>query len=255
MGNYIYVADGYSIKVLDRVNLDGTPANTEPIIANAIGGQTAYQNKSFSFTVPDYIFADAGDSLTYSATLGDGSVLPSWLSFNAATRTFSGTPINTGNLNLKITATDSSGKTASDTFLFSILTGNYDTFGSAYDLAVQGNYAYVADGYSGVQILNISNLTSPTHVGDYYSSDNVQDVDISGDYAYVANSYSGIQILNISNANNPTLVGSYDTPDNANGIAVVNNYVYVADGSSGVLIFNVKLSQNVTILTRLQNRA
>ncbi|WP_418903715.1 putative Ig domain-containing protein, partial [Pokkaliibacter plantistimulans] len=35
---------------------------------------------------------DAGDSLTLSATLADGSALPSWLSFDASTGTFSGTP-------------------------------------------------------------------------------------------------------------------------------------------------------------------
>ncbi len=33
---------------------------------------------------------DVGDTLTYSATLADGTPLPSWLSFDAATQTFSG---------------------------------------------------------------------------------------------------------------------------------------------------------------------
>ncbi len=33
-----------------------------------------------------------GDVLTYTATLADGSALPSWLVFDAATQTFSGTP-------------------------------------------------------------------------------------------------------------------------------------------------------------------
>ena len=35
---------------------------------------------------------DTGDTLTYTATKSDDSELPSWLSFDAATRTFSGTP-------------------------------------------------------------------------------------------------------------------------------------------------------------------
>ena len=38
-------------------------------------------------------FADAdGDVLTYSASLADGSILPSWLSMNATTGILSGTP-------------------------------------------------------------------------------------------------------------------------------------------------------------------
>ena len=37
---------------------------------------------------------DVGDTLTLSATLADGSPLPAWLSFDPATQTFSGTPLN-----------------------------------------------------------------------------------------------------------------------------------------------------------------
>ena len=39
-----------------------------------------------TFTDPE------GDSLTYTASLSDGTALPAWLSFHVATRTFSGTP-------------------------------------------------------------------------------------------------------------------------------------------------------------------
>ncbi|MBI0432194.1 putative Ig domain-containing protein, partial [Pectobacterium parmentieri] len=49
-----------------------------------------------------------GDTLTLSATLADGSPLPSWITFNPATGTFSGTPGNgdVGNLTIKVTAND-----------------------------------------------------------------------------------------------------------------------------------------------------
>lgn len=59
-----------------------------------------------------------GDTLTYSATRADGTALPDWVTFNAATRTFSGTPNNgdVGSLSLKVTATDNDGAKASDTF-------------------------------------------------------------------------------------------------------------------------------------------
>jgi hypothetical protein len=61
---------------------------------------------------------DAGDSLTYTATLAIGAALPTLLSFNAATGTFSGTPLigDVGSLNVKDTATDGSVTTVSDTF-------------------------------------------------------------------------------------------------------------------------------------------
>ena len=59
---------------------------------------------------------DSGDSLTYTATASDGSQLPAWLSFNPATRTFSGTPTSTGTVGVKVSVADLGGLTASENF-------------------------------------------------------------------------------------------------------------------------------------------
>jgi hypothetical protein len=67
------------------------------------------QDGSFSFTVPAGTFVDPdGDALTLSATLANGNPLPTWLHFDPATGTFSGTPGNAdvGNLSIKVTASD-----------------------------------------------------------------------------------------------------------------------------------------------------
>jgi|GEM_PF-3236898 len=105
-----------------------TSINDAPSVAAALADQTANEDQPFSFTVPAEAFADvdAGDSLTYTATLADGSALPAWLSFNAATRAFSGTPAQSdvGSLNVKVTATDGSGASASDTFTLTVANVN-----------------------------------------------------------------------------------------------------------------------------------
>jgi len=101
--------------------------NDAPTVANAIADQAATQGSSFSFVVPSNIFADvdSGDQLTYAATQADGSALPSWLSFDTATRVLSGTPTNAavGNLNLKVTATDIAGTSASSSFDMLVASG------------------------------------------------------------------------------------------------------------------------------------
>ncbi|WP_246779012.1 DUF4082 domain-containing protein, partial [Rhizobium sp. BK650] len=51
-----------------------------------------------------------------TATAADGTALPSWLSFNASTRTFSGTPTTAGSYGVKVTATDLGGLAANETF-------------------------------------------------------------------------------------------------------------------------------------------
>jgi Ca2+-binding RTX toxin-like protein len=87
--------------------------NNAPIVANPILDQSATQNTAFSFTLPADTFSDidAGDTLSYTATMDNGDPLPAWLSFDAATATFTGTSLNedVGTLGLTVTATDTAG--------------------------------------------------------------------------------------------------------------------------------------------------
>jgi hypothetical protein len=88
--------------------------NLSPYIKSLIQDQTAVTGQPFSFTIPDNIFFDddSNVALTYSATLLNGNPLPSWISFNPGTRTFSGTPVETGELTVKIVVADSAKATA-----------------------------------------------------------------------------------------------------------------------------------------------
>ncbi|MEH2042211.1 putative Ig domain-containing protein, partial [Nostoc sp.] len=98
--------------------------NDPPEVVNEIANQQATEDTGFNFTIPDNTFkdVDTGDTLTYTATLENGNSLPSWLSFNTATKTFSGTPLNAnvGSLNIKVTATDTALAQANDVFLLTV---------------------------------------------------------------------------------------------------------------------------------------
>ena len=106
------------LRFRDRDVTDGGNNDTAPVLANALDDQKADADTPFSFTVPAGAFTDPnGDALTYSATLQGGGGLPNWLSFNAATGTFSGTPGqgDVGTLAVVVTASDGT-ESASDTF-------------------------------------------------------------------------------------------------------------------------------------------
>ena len=95
--------------------------NDTPTVANEIPDQTVGATVAFSYVFPADTFADDdGDTLTYTATQNDasGSPLPSWLSFSAAERKFSGNPTssNIGTVSVKVTATDPSSASVSDEF-------------------------------------------------------------------------------------------------------------------------------------------
>ncbi|WP_013321018.1 putative Ig domain-containing protein [Gloeothece verrucosa] len=99
-----------------------------PTLNNAIAPQTATEDTPFTFTIPDNTFIDANvdDVLSYSATLENGNPLPSWLTFDSASRTFSGTPTNSevGAINIKVLVTDLSGAVAPHTFTLTVANTN-----------------------------------------------------------------------------------------------------------------------------------
>ena len=111
----------------------GAPiTNTAPSLVVTLADQQAKQGDPFFYIVPSTSFldTDAGDSLSYSARLDDGSVaglpLPGWLSFNASTRTFSGTPgaADVTTLAVRVSATDQGGLRVSDTFSLQVQPAN-----------------------------------------------------------------------------------------------------------------------------------
>ena len=113
---------------LDFIVIDVNPVNDAPTIVTSIADQTAAEDAAFEFVLPATTFedVDAGDSLTYTATLADGAALPTWLSFDPATLTFSGTPENgdVGSISVMVSATDSEGTSASDTFALEVTNTN-----------------------------------------------------------------------------------------------------------------------------------
>ncbi|UVL01136.1 M10 family metallopeptidase C-terminal domain-containing protein [Pseudomonas sp. B21-048] len=122
-GNRFEVAlDGNYLGKLTSANFvfaTSSPTNQAPVLATPLLDQNATENTPFSYAVPATSFTDPNnDSLSYTATLADGSALPAWLSFNATNLTFSGTPTSTasGNYNVLVNATDPTGASVSDSF-------------------------------------------------------------------------------------------------------------------------------------------
>ncbi len=95
--------------------------NYTPYAKWPISPQNALKGELFNFKIPDSTFYDDDhDSLTYSAVLSSGNPLPVWLSFDPATRTFSGTPAVSSSLTIKIKVSASDTAHASGSCIFSL---------------------------------------------------------------------------------------------------------------------------------------
>jgi Ca2+-binding RTX toxin-like protein len=108
------------------ISIAGT--NDAPVLTGAIAAQAAREKRAFAFTIPAGSFTDVdnADTLSYRAqavdAAGNLAALPGWLTFNAATRTFSGTPGSTagGSFDFVVTATDLAGASATSRFTLNI---------------------------------------------------------------------------------------------------------------------------------------
>jgi Ca2+-binding RTX toxin-like protein len=117
------------VTIVSRVDGEGNSRpNRAPALMKPLEEQHAEKNIPFSFSVPEGTFVDLdpGDHLSYSARLESGAPLPSWLQFDPATLTFSGTPLysDLGSISVWLTATDAYGATTSGTFVLTVANRN-----------------------------------------------------------------------------------------------------------------------------------
>jgi Ca2+-binding RTX toxin-like protein len=117
--------------------------NDAPILVTGLSDQTVNVNAALNFTLPAgaFIDVDAGDVLSYAATLANGDTLPSWLSFNSVTKTFTGQPAlsNAGSIEVKVLVSDAAGAQVSDNFIISVKSGFNDIRGSAANDRLSGS--------------------------------------------------------------------------------------------------------------------
>jgi hypothetical protein len=85
--------------------------------------------------------------------------------------------------------------------------GYYDTPGAAVAVAVSGNYAYVADNYAGLRVIDVANPESLTETGYYDGQGTARGVAVSESYAYVPQEGLGLRIYQYMRA------GVADTPN------------------------------------------
>jgi hypothetical protein len=110
--------------------------------------------------------------------------------------------------------------------------------GFANNVKPSGNYAYVAAGAAGLQVVDVSDRTKPAIVASLALAANANDLRIVGNTLYMA-AGSGLLMIDIANPLAPRLVGSLNTPDAVWDVVVRDNLAYIAAGTAGLWSANV----------------
>ena len=126
-----------------------------------------------------------------------------------------------------------------------VLKGSWpgDTMGRTWDVALSGNYAYLADGDAGLRVIDVSNAAYPKKVADYSTTSSAWAVAVSGPYAYLNEESDelglyGLEVVDISNPAEPKHVGRYDSGDPFMKVALSGNYAYLA-GANGFQVVDI----------------
>ena len=113
--------------------------------------------------------------------------------------------------------------------------GHYAT-GTVQNVCLEGSYAYIADGYRGLIIVDVSNPADLVEIGSYLAGTPVNAVAVRNGIAYLVG--FDLQVVDVSNPASPALLASYNNLLYSTNIAVVDTMLYVMD-VQGLTIFNL----------------
>jgi hypothetical protein len=117
-----------------------------------------------------------------------------------------------------------------------------DTPGTAVNLTVAGQIAFLADGTAGLHLIDVSEPNAPALRGTVDTPGWAYHVAVKENHAFVADGWIGIQVVDITVPDSPEIIGGWNLPDGAGsavGIAARDDHVFVAAKGSGFHVLDV----------------
>jgi|GEM_PF-3028160 len=110
------------------------------------------------------------------------------------------------------------------------------------DIKIQEATLYIADGSSGLYMIDISDPLNPVEKGVFTSPGFAETLVVEGTTAYLANGSEGLQIIDVTYPEKPVSVGQVYKGKYAFGIAVNESNAYIASSNDGLLIADITQS-------------
>ena len=242
----------------DNVSSHTSKEVTDHAVSNGVPVFTVGLGKTDS-TILEQIAEETGGQYFYAPNSNDLRAI--YLKISEILRnqyviSYDSTLVGGGSSGLEVTAEDQ-GLSDNDFKQFSTcpdppelaLLNSIDTPGTANSLDVYGNYAYIADGPAGLQVVDISDVQNLNVVGSIdtsgsYPKGEAVDVHVSYPYAYVAANENGLVIVDVSDPGDPKIERSFppnviDNIDKVTSVYVSGYYCYLLDSDSGLAIIYI----------------
>jgi len=123
---------------------------------------------------------------------------------------------------------------------------------NATNLLVKDNELFIADNQYGLTIYDISNITSPQLLGEYFGhTGNASDVEVVNNTAFLASGSRGLKILDISDPVNITELGVSGNAFDATSIEIKDNYAFITDLNDGLTIYDFSIPSTPATISKV----
>jgi len=115
----------------------------------------------------------------------------------------------------------------------------------AYDVAISGNLAYVADRFGGIQVVDISVPANASIIKNVPTIETAWEITVANGYAYVFGEQ--LEILDIDPYDTAYSIKQMRVFGNVLGVAIKGDYAYVADKSTGLHVVKINPATSAEI--------
>jgi len=108
-----------------------------------------------------------------------------------------------------------------------------------YDIAVKGDYVYIAGGEAGIFVIDVSQSASPKGVARYGSGGNIVSLHLEGQNLYAADTEKGLLVVDIANVPLLRPAGCCPWCDGINDISIEGDHAVLGTIASGLKIVDI----------------
>ncbi|MHA1124522.1 MAG: LVIVD repeat-containing protein [Candidatus Heimdallarchaeota archaeon] len=131
------------------------------------------------------------------------------------------------------------------------LLGRFDMGGYGIGVTAYGNFVYLANGGSGLEIISMANPEEPITVANVFLDSHADGLCLANDLAFVACFLDGVFIIDISNPLEPIVLSQYVSPSEHQyyyDLAIKDNILYIANGYAGVEIVDISIASSPVLI-------
>lgn len=198
----------------------------------------------------DYVCSTASDSVNNTSSFSHNyqvlNLVPTSTSTSTPTPTTTSSPTITPTATISPTSTITQTPTPEPFNLVRSLPMSDDLLG----ITLVDNYAYIANEYQGIVVVDITDPSLATIVGGFLTTGmRSYGVAAKNDTLYVADYTSGIRVLNITDRINPSLVSTIGLGGETQNVFVLDNLLFATTWGVGMSIFNISNPNTPQLLT------